>query len=229
MGKQGLEIMNEEDAVTPKGIAETEGAPRWAKAMKALRQSASGAIAAADAKATAMLSLVSVLVGLMLIEMPNSDSATNAAPTSEEKMAFFVFAVFALAAALTSIVVLWPRVNRKRLLRSRSATTIDSLKNWVAKVWAGIRSKRTQLEPIVGELERSPTFFGDLATMGFDQFVKSLDGRTLEAEHQDDVEQAYILNFIAARKMYWSKFAVVFTGLAITALAVLAIIRVVCG
>jgi len=201
-------------------------APHWAKAMKNLRQSASGAIAAADGKATATLSLVSVLVGLMLIQMPDSDS-TRAAPTSEEKTAFVIFAVLALLAALASIRVLWPRVNRQKLLRSRSVSTVAYLKGVPGRVWGSVRRRRSPRKPIARELERSPTFFGDLARMGFDEFAASLDDRSPDAEHQDDLEQAYILNFIADRKMYWSRLAVSLTALAITSLVVLAVVRVV--
>jgi hypothetical protein len=129
--------------------------------------------------------------------------AFTAAGGKEAKFAQFALAAFAIFDVVTiaaSAIALWPRTDRAKILKKKA---------WNAP------------------LERSATFFGDLAELSAEDFRNWL----IEAkryERRDAYEQALVISVIANEKMLAMRSAIVLLGVTL-ALIVTALILAAAG
>lgn len=143
-------------------------------------------IASADAKATALVTLLAVVLSLVGIGASQKESPAGIAL----QIIFVLFVLLAVCAAVVCLVVILPRTSRKEFLP--------------------------------GEVSgRSPTFFSDLATLSFQKFSEICAQPDREQFNLDAVEQAFILNRIAAKKMRAMHWAVWLTIISLFALAIM--------
>ncbi|NMB11051.1 MAG: hypothetical protein GX977_02070 [Firmicutes bacterium] len=156
--------------------------------IKAVTSTANAWIASADSKAFGILGLCGVLIGLAIVRGPISKTALRL---------HLAFLACSILAATASLVSLWPRLERTKILCTREAGS---------------------------PLPASPTFFGDVGKMSFHEFLTTIDELNAELLERDLYEQAYILAVIARRKMLWVKVSAGLLMLAVLAMAVLSVV-----
>lgn len=127
-------------------------------------------------------------------------SAAGGKEAKLARLALAAFAVFDVAAIAATAIALWPRTARANILRKKA---------WVAP------------------LERSATFFGDLAKLSAEDFRRWLI-EAKQHEHRDAYEQALVICAIADEKMLAMRSAIVLLGVTL-ALVVAALILAAAG
>jgi hypothetical protein len=106
--------------------------------------------------------------------------ASGGSPTCLERLFVLLFCLCAVASIGASAAVMWPRTNRSAVLGTGA----------------------------ISRLPHSPSYFGEMGSLCYDEFVATL-GRVTSITLLDDLrEQTYVAMVIARAKMIWMRRAV---------------------
>jgi hypothetical protein len=167
------------------------------KRMAGMRTAAVTWIASADAKAMGVLTvgggLLAILAGVVAAASAWAPGGPALSFLGRCEWAFFLgFCACSVVAILVAAWALYPRTNRKRILRNAG--------------WAT-------------PLARSRTFFGDIAQMRMQEFVDLTKAPEDDDDLRDAQEQTFILQRVAARKMLAIRISILALALSLVALA----------
>lgn len=130
-------------------------------------------IGSADVKATALLGVSNILLGAVFLT-----EVSDKGVTQTTLRAAFVVQVFLLHAVVAA-GVLWPRTNRRALLKE-----------------AGFPNP----------LNVSPSYFGDIAKLKYEEYAKLM--QSTDSQAADREEQTFVLAVVAHKKMFAFRVAV---------------------
>ncbi len=162
-----------------------------------LRQGAASWISSADTKATALIAVGAGLLTVIAAVL----AATGILRTMGTLgvIVFIALGASSVVSLVAACAVLFPRLDRRKLLEKGG--------------WSS-------------PLDRSPSFFADVATLRRDEFEKLItDPVVIERDHQ---EQAYVLARIAMRKMHLLRWSVGALAVALILLMILLALMVHC-
>lgn len=166
------------------------------KIISKLVQGSTGWIASADSKATSILGVAGVTLGLVLLDI---EAVSN-------PILFGIYIAYVTSCVITigfCISVLFPATDRVEMLKKPKP---KGSKN-VAKEYLG----------------RSNIYFSEVANVNYQDFLDSLDKHDL---NRDVEEQAYVLSYIANKKMKNVKLAIVSFAACLSLLCLICFFRV---
>lgn len=183
--------------VLPCGAMATDGTDTRTRHLERVRTGAVGWINSADSKATAILTVGGALLALLAAVLAVSS------PTERPLKLVMPFVVFCIADFVSiafAALVVYPRVNREAILKDSG--------------WDNA-------------LPTSRTFFADIAKLSVPEFRALFAQPDDEATAADDLEQAFVLQHIASRKMYAIRASIIALSVSLAALTALLVIAVI--
>ncbi len=146
--------------------------------LTALRQSADAWISSTDGKAMSLLGVGGATLALAGIQ---STQRTASYLPFFPSLCFALFCALGVMSCISSVCCLWPRTERKSVLRKRS----------------------------VQPLPNSPSVFWELGDLDAESFAVNAVYVTEEIVRRDMLEQAMIATWIAKQKLYYLKITIV--------------------
>lgn len=142
-----------------------------------LRQSAETWISATDGKAMALLGAGGAILAFAAFQ---TTQQTSASLPFFSGIFFALFCCFGVMSCISSVCCLWPRIERKRVLREKS------------------------VQPLL----KSPSLFWELADLDADHFELHAAYVTDETYRRDQLEQAMFVTWVAKQKLYYLKISI---------------------
>lgn len=142
-----------------------------------LRQSTDDWISATDGKAMALLGAGGAVLALAGFQ---TTQRTAALLPLFQGIFIALFCCLGVMSCIASVCCLWPRTERKRLLREKN----------------------------VKPLSKSPSVFWELADLNAESFAACTVHATEETFRRDTLEQAMFATWVARQKLYYLKIAI---------------------